>query len=155
MFIDLNKANVEDLVINKNISYDKEFYEKSSIKNLDTVVVNGKITLNDYNELNLLMSIEGNMYLEDAINLELIKYPFNIEVEETILDNDEYFCISNNKMDLKEFVWKNIALEIPIRVVSKENINQTLEGEGWSLNKEQEETNSFSKLNELFENKEN
>lgn len=155
MFIDLNKANVEDLIINENISYDKEFYEKSSIKNLDPVVVNGKITLNDYNELNLFVSIEGNMYLEDAINLELIKYPFNIEVEETILDNDEYFCVSNNKMDLKEFVWKNIVLEIPIRVVSEENINQTFEGEGWSLNKEQEETNAFSKLNELFENKEN
>ena len=91
------------------------------------------------------------MYLSDAVTLEEIKYPFDIEIEETISDNDEYFCIENNKMDLKEFVWKNIVLEIPIRVVKESNEDKTLEGEGWSLNKEQEETNAFSKLNELFE----
>lgn len=155
MFIDLNKVNVGDLLIDETILYDEDFYEKSTIKKLDEVSVNGKVMINDYDELNLSVSITGKMYLEDAITLELVEYPFNIEVEETILDNDEYFCIANNKMDLKEFVWKNIVLEIPIRVISNDNINKTLEGDGWSLNKDQEETSAFSKLNELFENEEN
>ena len=104
--------------------------------------------------MNISLIILGNMYLSDAVTLELIKYPFNIELEETIDNNDEYFCIENNKMDLMEFVWKNIVLEIPIRVVKDSSIDQTMEGNGWSLNKEMEEENAFSKLNELFEKEE-
>ena len=151
MYIDLNKVYVADINIDEKISYEEEYYNKSTIKKLEQVEVNGKITLNSLNELNLYLIIKGNMYLSDAVTLEEIKYPFDIEIEETISDNDEYFCIENNKMDLKEFVWKNIVLEIPIRVVKESNEDKTLEGEGWSLNKEQEETNAFSKLNELFE----
>ena len=151
MYIDLNKVYVADINIDEQIIFEEDYYSKSSINKLDSVAVNGKIILNSLNELNLSLIIEGNMYLSDAITLEEIKYPFNIEVEETIADNDEYFCIENNKMNLKEFVWKNIVLEIPIRVVKESNKDKTLEGEGWSLNKGQEETNAFSKLNELFE----
>jgi len=151
MYIDLNKVYVADINIDEQILFEEEYYSRSSINRLEPVEVNGKITLNSLNELNLSLNIEGNMYLGDAITLEDIKYPFNIEIEETISDNDEYFCIENNKMDLKEFIWKNIVLEIPIRVVKEDNEDKTLEGEGWSLNKEQEETNAFSKLNELFE----
>lgn len=154
MFLDLNKVYATDININEEITYDKEFYVKSAIKELDPVNVSGKISINDLNELNIAFNISGNMYLEDALTLELIKYPFNIEVEETIDDNDEYFCIENNKMDLMEFVWKNIVIEIPIRVVKDSSVDQTMEGNGWSLNKETEEENAFSKLNELFEKEE-
>jgi len=155
MFIDLNKVYANDLKINETINYDKEFYNKSAIKDLDPIKVIGKISINDLDELNINLNIEGNMYLSDAVTLELVEYPFNIEVEETIDNNDEYFCIENNKMDLNEFVWKNIVLEIPIRVVKDSSVEQTMEGNGWSLNKESEEINAFSKLNELFEKEEN
>ena len=154
MLIDINKVYASDLNIDELIDYESDFYAKSDIKKLDSVKVNGKISINDLNELLLFLNIEGNMYLNDAVTLELIKYPFNIQIEETIDDNDEYFCIENNKMDLKEFVWKNIVLEIPIRIVKDSSITQTMEGNGWSLNKESEETNAFEKLNELFENDE-
>ena len=155
MFIDLNKVYANDLKINETINYDKEFYNKSAIKDLDPIKVIGKISINGLDELNINLNIEGNMYLSDAVTLELVEYPFNIEVEETIDNNDEYFCIENNKMDLNEFVWKNIVLEIPIRVVKDSSVEQTMEGNGWSLNKESEEINAFSKLNELFEKEEN
>ena len=154
MFLDLNKVYTTDININEEIIYDKEFYSKSSIQDLETVNVSGKISINDLDEMNISLIILGNMYLSDAVTLELIKYPFNIELEETIDNNDEYFCIENNKMDLMEFVWKNIVLEIPIRVVKDSSIDQTMEGNGWSLNKEMEEENAFSKLNELFEKEE-
>ena len=154
MFLDLNKVYTSDININEELTYDKVFYSKSSIKNLEPVNVSGKISINDLDELNISLLIKGNMYLEDAVTLELIKYPFNIELEETIDNNDEYFCIENNKMDLMEFIWKNIVLEIPIRVVKDSSTELTMEGEGWSLNKEIEEENAFSKLNELFENNE-
>lgn len=154
MFLDLNKVYTTDININEELTYDKEYFSESSIKDLEPVNVSGKISINDLDELNISLLIKGNMYLEDAVTLELIKYPFNIELEETIDNNDEYFCIENNKMDLMEFVWKNIVLEIPIRVVKDSSTELTMEGDGWSLNKEIEEENAFSKLNELFENNE-
>ncbi len=151
MNIDINKVYAADLVIDEKIEYEYEFYSKSAIKELEPVKVSGKISINSLDELNITLNIEGNMHLSDAVTLELVKYPFNISIEETIDNNDEYFCIENNKMDLKEFVWKNIVLEIPIRVVSDFSIEQQMEGNGWSLNKEQVETSPFDKLNELFE----
>lgn len=154
MFLDLNKVYTSDLTLDETIIYESEFYSKSAIKTLEPVNVTGKISINNFNELNLVLNIEGSMYLEDAVTLEQIKYPFNIELEETVDDNDEYFCIENNKMDLKEFVWKNIVLEIPIRVVKDSSEELTMEGNGWSLNKELEEQNAFSKLTELFEKEE-
>lgn len=154
MFVDLNKVYTSDILIDNSLEYEKEYYANSSIKELDPVKVTGKISINSLDELNINLNIEGNMYLNDAVTLELVKYPFNIEIEEVIDNNDEYFCIENNKMDLMEFVWKNIVLEIPIRVVKDDNTSRTLEGEGWSLNKETEEENVFSKLNELFEKEE-
>ncbi|MBQ6686998.1 MAG: hypothetical protein IJN03_00555 [Bacilli bacterium] len=150
MVLDINKVYASDINIDELISYEEDFYNKSTIKKLDEVKVTGKLSMNSLDELCIVLNITGNMYLSDAITLELVKYPFNIDIEETIDNNDEYFCVENNKMDLKEFVWKNIVLEIPIRV-SKESKDVQLEGEGWSLNKENEEENAFAKLNELFE----
>lgn len=151
MYIDLNKVYTSDINVEEIITYEQEFYSKSTIKNLDQVKVSGKISINSLGELNISLTINGNMYLEDAVTLELIKYPINVELEESVDNNDEYFCIENNKMDLKEFVWKNIVLEIPIRVVENPSINKQMEGNGWSLNKDIEENSPFAKLNELFE----
>lgn len=150
MILDINKVYASDINIDEIIFYEEDFYNKSTIKKLDEVKVTGKLSMNSLDELCITLKITGNMYLSDAVTLELVKYPINIDIEETIDNNDEYFCVKNNKMDLKEFVWKNIVLEIPIRV-SKESKDVQLEGEGWSLNKENEEENVFAKLNELFE----
>ena len=154
MYIDLNKVYRTDINIDETIIYEKDDYNKSNIENLTDVKVRGKILINSLNEINISLNILGNMYLSDAVTLDLVKYPFNIEIDETIENDNEYFCIENNKMDLKEFVWKNIVLEIPIRVVKDESTNQTMEGNGWSLNKEEKQESAFSKLNELFENDE-
>ena len=151
MYLDLNKVYVGDIIINDKIIYEEDYYKKSAIKKLDPVKIDGKIAINDFDELNITLNIDGNMYLEDAVSLELVKYPFNVLVEETIDFNDEYFSVANNKMDLKEFVWKNIVLEMPIRVTGDEN-NQELQGDGWSLNAESKGNNAFSKLNNLFKN---
>lgn len=154
MYIDLNKVYRTDINIDETIIYEKDDYNKSSIENLNDVKVKGKISINSLNEMNINLNISGNMYLSDAVTLDLVEYPFNIEIDETMENDNEYFCIENNKMDLKEFVWKNIVLEIPIRVVKDESTNKTMEGNGWSLNKEEKQESAFSKLNELFENDE-
>jgi len=154
MLIDINKVYATDININEDIFFEPEFYSKSIIKELDTIKVSGKITMNSLNEININLLIKGNMYLNDAVTLELVKIPLDITLDEVIDNNDEYFCIDNNKMDLKEFVWKNIVLEIPIRAVSDNYEETQMEGKGWSLNKEVAEESVFSKLNELFEKEE-
>ena len=150
MNIDLNNVYKKDINIDTTIDYEYDDYEHSSIKKLDPVVLLGKISLNGLDEITINLHIKGAMYLEDAISLELVKKDFNLDVNEVIDEADEYFSINNNIMDLKEFVWKNIVLEIPIRV-TKDEKDKEIQGDGWSLNSKKEETNAFEKLNELFE----
>ena len=102
-----------------------------------------------------IITIVGAGMMGSALAFPARENKNEVRVVGTHLDRDIIdFCIENNKMDLKEFVWKNIVLEIPIRVVKDESTNQTMEGNGWSLNKEEKQESAFSKLNELFENDE-
>jgi len=100
MLIDINKVYATDININEDIFFEPEFYSKSIIKELDTIKVSGKITMNSLNEININLLIKGNMYLNDAVTLELVKIPLDITLDEVIDNNDEYFCIDNSKMDL-------------------------------------------------------
>lgn len=77
------------------------------------------------------------MLLLDAVTLEEIDYPFEIHIEEIINENnesfEEYSLNLANSLDIMSFLWQNIVLEVPIRVVKDENKNISLKGEGWEL----------------------
>ena len=109
MQIDLTKLNYEkEIIIDEVVSYSKEYLKNSDILALDNVQVFGKI-FKDY-ETNLMieLNVSGNMILEDAITSLEVPYPFVIEIQEN-LEN------SLKTLDLIEFLWHYIVLEIPIR----------------------------------------
>jgi len=112
MIIDLSNFK-QRIDINEKISYSSEYIKNTDILKLDDVLVTGKIA-KDYED-NLVISLEviGQMYLSDAITLEEVPYDFNIEIEE-ILEN------SLKTLDLIEFLWHYIVLEIPIRYTTSD-----------------------------------
>ena len=68
----------------------------------------------DYEENTVFTgNLEGIMYLTDAITLESVPYEFQVEIEE-ILEN------SLKTLDLIEFLWHYIVLEIPIRYTTSD-----------------------------------
>ena len=128
MNIELNKISQKGLNINETIKYTD--YNKSLIKDLSDVIVNGKLLYNNLDELIFMGNIKGIMKLIDANNGELIDYPFECEIDD-VIGND---YINEKSLDLKAFLWQNIVLEVPIRV-SNSNL-ENLKGDGWELRDE-------------------
>ena len=128
MIIDLNKLLYEDSInINEKISYNEDYLKNTDILKLDDVLVDGKFE-EDKKDLN----VKGTMFLTDAITTLSVPYDFAIEIEE-ILEN------SAKTLDLIEFLWHYIVLEIPIRYTTsdvkelKNTYNQVYD-EGWKEN---------------------
>lgn len=109
MQIDLNKLIYQDKIkINETIDYSKEYLENTDIISLDNVKVQGSIYV-DYEKNNVIeLNVVGTMILTDAITTDPVPYDFTIEIAEN-LEN------SLKTLDLIEFLWHYIVLEIPIR----------------------------------------
>ena len=66
--------------------------------------------------------------------------------------NDNNLKIVQNTLDITEFLWQNILVEIPLKVVSEKNQNLKLEGNGWRLITEEDlEHSNNSPFSELKE----
>ena len=109
MQIDLNKLIYQDkILIDEIIDYSKEYLENTDIISLNNVKVQGSIYV-DYEKNNVIeLNVNGTMILTDAITTEPVPYDFTIEIAEN-LEN------SLKTLDLIEFLWHYIVLEIPIR----------------------------------------
>ena len=114
MTIDLNKLLYNDEIkINEKISYDDEYLKNTDILKLNDVDVTGRIYI-DYEQNNVIqLDVNGTMYLTDAITTKEVPYDFNTQIEE-ILEN------SLKTLDLIEFLWHYIVLEIPIRYTTSD-----------------------------------
>jgi uncharacterized metal-binding protein YceD (DUF177 family) len=114
MIIDLNELLYKDeIIVDEVINYDKDYLKNTDILKLDNVKISGNIT-KDYEENTVFTgNLEGIMYLKDAITLESVPYEFQVEIEE-ILEN------SLKTLDLIEFLWHYIVLEIPIRYTTSD-----------------------------------
>ena len=112
--IDLNELNYKDkILIDDTISYSKDYLKDSDILELNNVKVNGSIYV-DYEKNNVIeLKVKGTMMITDAITTETVPYDFEIEIEE-ILEN------SLKTLDLIEFLWHYIVLEIPIRYTTSD-----------------------------------
>ncbi len=144
-----------------NVDEDIELQPKENdlgIKKLQNLHLKGRISYNDLEELEINLRLQGTMYLIDAMTLEEIPYNFNVNIEDTIIENEinleKYIDKSQNRLDIQEILWENIVLEVPIRV-KKDDSLISLEGEGWQLNKEDKEEIDprLAKLTELLKDR--
>lgn len=152
MKINLNLLPVE---IDTIVKIPEDFYLKTSIKNLSDVKVKGIIKYNASDEVVVNLEVDGVMELNDAVTNELINYPFSFEIDENLEENEENCAKSleksQNILDIIEFLWENIVLEVPIRVTNLTDAH--LKGNGWELNSKEDNDGvdpRFEKLNELF-----
>ena len=139
MEFDLNKITEQGILIDTIISFDEEYLRVSEIKKLDNVHVSGRIYYSLTKEVIFAGNVNGNMTLVDGYSGDLIDYPFNIDLDEILAhfsNGDEKMGKKpKNSLDLKEVLWENIVLEVPI-VVSKDNKVKTKKGEFWEVRDE-------------------
>ena len=128
----------EEISINININYNSERLNTTNIRKLKDTKFNGIITKLYNDEFKITGTISGIMILPDDITLEDTEYKFNSNIEEKFSNNDDNLKIIQNKLDISEFLWQNILVEIPLKVINPKNDNITLEGNGWRLITEEE-----------------
>lgn len=119
----------------------KDTYLNSGVIDLPQVHAKGKIFYNLSDEVEIYLEVKGVMVLEDSVTLEKINYPFDFVIEEILEDNKdispEYYEKNKNTLDIIEFLWENIVLEVPISLTN--HPDQKRCGNGWSLNGDEDE----------------
>ena len=89
----------------------------------------------------MMLNIKGTMVLPCSITLKEVDYPFDINTEVKLSNDDEdfeeYVKIMQNNIDIISIIWQNIVLEIPLRVVSEDIDDSLTSGDGWKLIREE------------------
>ena len=159
MIIDITEliTNTEDkIIIDTDVFFDKEKLEKTNIRKLINTKFKGQIT-KIYDEFIISGNLSGTMILPDDITLEDTEYTFKSIIEDKIKENEEKIennlKIYQNKLDITDFLWQNILVEIPMKIVNKKNENKIIKGDGWRLTTEEElkKENSNSPFKDLLE----
>ena len=141
MKIDLTKMiynKLYKLPINEELIISDEELIGTEIKSISPVKVQGYIYDNEA-ELTLEINVSGAMTLTCARTLKEVNYPFNIEINENIGENnDNSLEIIQNTLEIFPIIWQYILVEIPLRVLHPDAKEQSQEGDGWRLITEDE-----------------
>ena len=141
MFINLNTITDKGIILDQVIDFEEKYYENTLIKGLENVYVKGRIYYSTTKEVLFEGSMKGNMLINDSNTNEIVSYPFSSEINEILLEDtslDENLRTNDkNSLDLKEILWQNIVLEVPL-TYSKEEKPSTTKGEGWELKSEED-----------------
>ena len=140
----LNSSVVDEILLDEEVVFDKEYFENTDIIDLKNVKVKGRIYNNESDELVLEAKITGIMILEDSISLENVEYSFSSDVEEILKNNQ-------NSIDIIPILWQNIVLEVPLRFTTVKDYSK-YSGNGWKLIDEKKElsNNPFIELSKNY-----
>ena len=163
MIIDLTNIvtnNVDVINIDTQVCFDQDILNDVNIRKLKDVSFVGKVRKLYDSEYELEGVLSGVMVLADDITLEDVDYKFSVSILENIdelgEDEENNLNIVNNRLDISDFLWQNIVLEIPSKVVSEKSRDVTLEGNGWrfvteeELEKEKDNDSPFNELDNKF-----
>ena len=164
MIIDLTSlvTNLkEKIIINQRVDTSSLDLSNTNIRKLNNTYFKGEITRIGDNTFSINGVLSGSMILPDDITLEDVEHIYEIQIDENFgesTENDENNIeIVQNTIDILPFLWQNIIVEIPLKVVGDKNRNKTTKGNGWRLINEDEvntDNNSpFSDLQKLLDSK--
>ena len=164
MKIDLTKLvtnQVEEILIDEEVKIDSSWFQTTTIRDLKEVRFQGEVTKLYDGGYQISGNLCGIMILPDDITLEDVDYSFESKLEENFSEfgdsSEKMLNFSQNILDITDFLWQNILVEIPAKVVSEKNKDLTLEGDGWRLVTEEElkmsNNSPFSELSKMFDSR--
>ena len=131
------KNNVDKKIkIDENITFSQEQLENTELLDLKDVKVDGELTKDSMDDINLYLNVTGTMYLPCAITLESVEHKFSFTIDdklENVLEEVKNDKKIENTIDILPIIWENILMEIPMRVVSPNAKPEKLKGDGWQF----------------------
>ena len=164
MIIDLSSlvTNLKECIdIDECVDIASVDLSNTNIRKLNNTYFKGKITRISDDTFSINGVLSGTMVLPADVTLEDVDYNYEIQIDENFGENTENnennIEIVQNTIDILPFLWQNIIVEIPLKVVGDKNRNKTTKGNGWRLINEDEvntDNNSpFSDLQKLLDSK--
>ena len=146
MEIDLQKLNyLKKIDINEEVEIPKEYLENTDIVSLSKIKTIGTITFDVEDNYIVKLDISGIMDLHDSITYDIIPYEFKTNIEET-LEN------SNKTLDLIEFLWHYIVLEVPLRFTNSKE--KYVKNDNYQIISEEEYSKKNNPFKDFFEREE-
>lgn len=134
MKLDLNYLNrFSKLEIDEDVIINNDIYKDTDIRDLKGVHVNGLVSIDYDDNVNLELNLSGTMTLPCALTLQDVEYKFDTVIEESLGNFEEIYKNNKNSLEISEILWENIVLEIPIRVVAECVKPSNTSGDGWEL----------------------
>ena len=136
--IDLQKLNYLDKIdINEEVEIPKNYLDNTDIVSLSKIKTNGNIIIDTDENYLIKLDVSGTMDLHDSVTYDIIPYDFTINIEETLEKSEK-------TLDLIEFLWHYIVLEVPLRFTNSEI--SSVENENYRVISEEE----YNKKNNPF-----
>ena len=141
--IEIKNGIVDKIKINEKYDLSDYLDSSSNIFDIKKVKVIGDIT-KIQDELNIKIKINTQILIEDSISLDKVWYPIDIEIDEKL---DDFIEKNEKSLDIINFLWQNIVMEVPLRYTEVDNYSK-YKGDGWKLvsDEELQNNNPFSKL---------
>ena len=143
--MDLHKVLLKDNIdIDQDITIEEDL-SNTGVKSIKDCHVSGSINRNTEDEYDIKLKANGIMEVEDAISLDIVEYPFEVEIDEIeTLENHQ------NYLDIMELLWQNIVLEIPSRITKVDDLSK-YHGDGWKIIDEEDKESTYNPFQELKE----
>ena len=146
MVIDLQKLNyLEKIDINDEIEIPKDYLENTDIVSLSKIKTNGNISFDLEENYLIKLDISGIMDLHDSVTYDIIPYEFSVNIEETLEKSEK-------TLDLIEFLWHYIVLEVPLRFTNSET--NYVKNDNYCVISEEEYSKKNNPFKDFFEREE-
>ena len=142
MEVNLQELNYKDkIVIEENLDFPLEYLKDTEIIFLKNVKVVGDIVYDLEDNYVINFTLSGSMIIHDALTYEEVVYDFSTIIEENL----ENSCKS---LDLIEFLWHYIVLEIPLRYTTSSEVD--VRNDDYQIISEEEYNNNNNPFKDFF-----
>lgn len=160
MNIDLTKlitSSMEELEVKGDVVIPDSLIQGTQIRKLRDIKFDGNVVKLCDGDYQISGNLTGIMVLPDDVTLEDVEVNFSSEIEENFkqfgINSEKNLEIIQNRLDITEFLWQNILVEVPLKVINEKNRDLTIKGNGWRLITEEElekEKSNDSPFSELY-----
>lgn len=126
----LNNGNKVEL--DEDINFPESYFNEE-VRGLKDAHVNGVVYINDFDEVEVSLEVNGTFILPCAVSLEDVDYNFSVEIDENAGNYEKFLSKEQNTLDISDIIWENIISEVPLRVVKEGAKPIVTSGDGWEL----------------------